>query len=86
MASCNKRNELLQMVRRQSFAVRDISLYLDTHPTDTEALSCLQKFSRMLEETREQYTELYGPLRAEDTNSKNCWTWVQTPWPWERQA
>ena len=33
------RNQLLQWINEVSFAVTDISLYLDTHPDDKEALA-----------------------------------------------
>lgn len=33
------RQALLQKINEASFAVVDATLYLDTHPTDTEALS-----------------------------------------------
>lgn len=86
MMNCEKQNQLLQLFREQSFALREIGLFLDTHPTDKEALRCYHKFRKLLCETEAKYVELYGSLTVKDVKSEECWTWVQAPWPWERQA
>ena len=86
MMDRERRNQLLQLFREQAFAVRELGLYLDTHPTDTEALCHYHKFRKLLMETEAQYVELFGPLTMKDVKSEECWTWVQMPWPWERQA
>ena len=36
------------------------------------------------EEAVQEYSEKYGPLQADQVNCKDYWTWVETPWPWER--
>ena len=86
MAESKNQNRLLQLIREQSFALYDIGMFLDTHPTDAEALSCFRKFRDLLEETKMQYNEMYGPLTIKEAAGETCWTWVQMPWPWERQA
>ena len=35
-----ERMQLLKEIGEVSFMVNDLTLYLDTHPTDTEALTC----------------------------------------------
>ena len=72
------RKELLQKINEVSFAVNDITLYLDTHPCDEE-------MSEMREKALQEYARLYGPLTidtAKDTCSRR-WEWVMQPWPWE---
>ena len=43
------RKELLQKINEVSFAVNDITLYLDTHPCDEKALAYHEEMSEMRE-------------------------------------
>lgn len=79
------RKELLQKINEVSFAVNDITLYLDTHPCDEKALVYYEEMSEMREKALQEYARLYGPLTidtAKDTCSRR-WEWVMQPWPWE---
>ena len=62
--------QLLTYINQVSFVVSDMLLYLDTHPTDREALA---------------YCEDHIAMRnkALKDASSESWEWVNTPWPWE---
>jgi len=78
------KNELLEQIRATDFALIELNLFLDTHPSDENAL----KDFRMLAETREklykQFTQKYGPLQAADGATSDCWLWINDPWPWDQ--
>jgi len=79
------KEQLLQLINEVSLAVVDISLYLDTHPEDHQALCYFQEKSQIRKEAMEEYEKCYGPLTidtANDADSKS-WEWVMQPWPWE---
>ncbi|MDF2596581.1 MAG: hypothetical protein K0S30_2495 [Clostridia bacterium] len=79
----NDREELLMYITTTSFAVDDVNLYLDTHPTDQAALEYYQKCNELRKQAVKQYTDYFGPLTANNVNVTNVWTWIDEPWPWE---
>ncbi len=86
MLLSNEQRELLKLISTIDFAVDEAVLFLDTHPNDEEALAYYDKYRKLLEQGRKEYTQYFGPLMADDVNVKNNeWTWATTPWPWERE-
>lgn len=79
-----KQNQLLDYINMVSFAVVEVTLYLDTHPCDQEALEYFRHYSKLRNKAMKEYADAYGPLTV-DTNSNNSdtWEWVKNPWPWE---
>ena len=58
----NERERQLFEIQKSAFAMKDINLYLDTHPNDT---CMINLFNRYLEENKRQlknYEEQYGPI------------------------
>jgi len=80
------RHELLKRIQIYEFALVDINLYLNTHPTDREALDYYHYHHELLERTTREYNESYGPLTPGSVLSTNKWTWIEHPWPWEMEA
>lgn len=66
-----------------SFAIKELSLYLDTHKDDTEALDILKKLNKLYAEATEKYVKTYGPMTVSDITFGDTYTWIQDPWPWE---
>lgn len=78
------RNELLQEIMAYNFAVNDLALYLDTHPSDSKAICLHNEYSQKANKLTNEYQKLYGPLTI-NFASEN-WNWIDEPWPWERGA
>lgn len=74
---------LRQRLCQASFAMDDVLLYLDTHPTDTEALAYYQYVKSLRSQAMNAYTDQYGPLMKDQERSTTDWTWISGPWPWE---
>lgn len=74
---------IMQTLDQASFALDDIVLYLDTHPTDLEALSYYQYVKSLRSQAMNAYTDQYGPLQNDQERSASDWTWIRGPWPWE---
>ncbi|MCD7853048.1 MAG: spore coat protein CotJB [Oscillospiraceae bacterium] len=64
------------------FATRELHLYLDTHPDDTEAFEMLKEMLNLFAEARRRYVKQYGPLVPEDLAESETFTWLSDPWPW----
>ena len=82
--SCVQKRRLLQALRVCTFALTEARLYLDTHPSDSQALA----FYRAHEEERLRLEKEWARL-ANDTSTdtpNDCWDYVRTPWPWQSEA
>lgn len=80
-------NPLLMQIYEIGFAMDDIVLYLDTHPTDQNALNYYQEVKRLRDEAMCTYEASYGPLLNSDVDvSSQGWSWINDPWPWEREV
>ena len=77
------REELFEYVRQIDFALYDITLYLDTHPCDQNALAYYKEYKKLYAQAVEAYTMYYGPLNADNVLVESEWTWTKAPWPWE---
>ncbi len=73
--------DAMRRVMETMFAVNDISLYLDTHPQDRNALKLHNKYVEEYQEAKNYYEKNYGPLSI-FTPMEN-WSWGYDKWPWE---
>ena len=75
--------QLFQWINYVSFAVNDITLYLDTHPNDEDALNYLRHYKELRKQGLRAYADQYGPLTIDTAKVGDCWLWATQPWPWE---
>lgn len=78
------RQELLRKLSAAQFAMWELHLYLDTHPTDSQAMSLFRKYEKRATELKKEYENRFGPLtfRAGEKAAQ----WLEEPWPWETQG
>ena len=65
------------------FMIKELNLYLDTHPEDEEAFALMKSVIGLAEEGREKYVKMYGPISVSDLKKCSKYTWLRDPWPWE---
>lgn len=82
----DSRTELLRKIQIIEFVMYDAALYLDTHPCDEKALDYFHYYRDMKEKAVAEFAACYGPLTMDTVESKNKWTWIEHPWPWEAEA
>ena len=83
---CGKdRKKLLCEIGKVDFALKDLNLYLDTHPYDQQALDAFGRYNSIKKQLTMEYTENFGPIVL-DMLEDNCqeWKWALQDWPWER--
>ena len=80
----NKKDELLYTLQMHEFALKDLCLYLDTHPNDESILLEFNKISKKLNDVKEKYQRLYGPLTYCETLNTGSFDWINNPWPWDK--
>lgn len=81
-----EQRELLDLIRVLGFNAFEAVLFLDTHPSDQQALMSYKKYQQLLEKATNEYTTHFGPLSSDNVNIENGWTWGNRPWPWESEA
>ncbi|MCI9417511.1 MAG: spore coat protein CotJB [Eubacterium sp.] len=78
------RQQLFQWINEVSFAVTEISLYLDTHPDDADALDFFHHYNEERKKALELYSANYAPLTLDlMQQDDDHWLWATDPWPWE---
>ena len=74
---------LLSELQALAFAVQELALYLDTHRNDKEALEVYRTYQKKHEKIAQEYQRQFGPLNHGMVSEKDCYTWLDDPWPWE---
>lgn len=66
------------------FVLVELTLYLDTHPNDMQALQQFNQFAQKRQEAAAAFELKFGPLlQFGHSFSQYPWQWIQTPWPWQ---
>ena len=79
---CGNHNLLLQKVYETGFALDEVTLYLDTHPFDKQAMEYYRYIRQANQSAVDAYEKNHGPLMINQVDS-DTWTWSNDPWPWE---
>ena len=82
----SERQRMLKRIQIHEFALDDARLYLDSHPCDHTALEYYKKHQDLREKAYQEFVQRFGPLTANDNIYTDKWTWVDEPWPWEKEA
>lgn len=69
-----------------SFAMDELRLYLDTHPTANDAVALYKEYMTRRSDILTEYTEKYGDVEAYRVNAEGGWGWTAAPMPWETEA
>ena len=80
------KSALLRQITQDSFAVTDVTLYLDTHPEDEDALELFSSLQEKRNDALREFAESYYPLTADSIGDTDQWTWGNAPAPWEVEA
>lgn len=79
------RTALLHEISKIDFAVVEMTLYLDTHPHEHEAIAYLNHYVKLKNQLEKEYSYKYEPLSVSYANESddNKWLWALAPMPWE---
>ncbi len=82
-----EREALLKQIYEVSFIVNDLTLYLDTHEEDSEALAMFTESNEQRAQLMGEFAKKFYPL-AQACMAKNCggemkFGWTDGPMPWE---
>ncbi|MFD2924735.1 spore coat protein CotJB [Halobacillus naozhouensis] len=76
--------QMLEEIQAIDFVLVELNLYLDTHPTDYDAVQQYNQFARKSMELKTHFESKFGPLMHFGRSfSSYPWNWDDTPWPWQ---
>jgi len=80
----NEFYSMLKDIQTVDFVLVELTLYLDTHPDDMQAIQQYNQFAQKRKELVSKFEPLFGPLYAFGLSYTKCpWQWIETPWPWQ---
>ena len=68
------------------FAISELGLYLDTHPSDMEALELFNQYVEQYGEAMQNYEQKHGALNQMAAGMHGRYDWLDGPWPWDYEA
>lgn len=81
----NEQTVLANRLKVCSFVLLETALFLDTHPTDQDALAYYKRYNELYTQAKNDYVSKYGPITHSDFDGGDRWTWVDGPWPWQQE-
>lgn len=82
----DNRFNLLKKVQSYYFAAHDMLLYLDTHPNDKPAFAMFKDLVENARKLKAEFEKTYGPLTSMAAANYETFRWLESPWPWEKEA
>ncbi|MBQ7955305.1 MAG: spore coat protein CotJB [Lachnospiraceae bacterium] len=74
---------MLKDINTISFTLVELTLYLDTHPHDKQAMEYFNHYARIEKQMKQEFSSKYYPLNASLSTDQKEWTWATAPMPWE---
>ena len=78
-----RQEQLLRDIGIVSFVVIELTLYLDTHPTDRSAMEYFNHYRNIRNQMTKEFSTKYYPLTTDMTECGKDWKWGAAPLPWE---
>ena len=79
----SNKEQMLKDISIVDFILVELMLYLDTHPTDRNAMEYFNHYSRMKNQMVKEFSQKYFPLTKDLAESNKEWRWGAAPLPWE---
>ncbi|RKL69249.1 spore coat protein CotJB [Salipaludibacillus neizhouensis] len=75
---------MMEELQTVDFVLVELTLYLDTHPNDYDAINQFNEYSHTRQTLKIKFEELFGPLQQYGNSySGYPWNWDDPPWPWQ---
>jgi spore coat protein JB len=76
--------QLLEQLQAVDFVLVELTLYLDTHNGDHEAIKQFNQFALERKKLKKAIESKFGPLQQfGNSYSGYPWNWDDSPWPWQ---
>ncbi|MBD8070284.1 spore coat protein CotJB [Bacillus sp. PS06] len=75
---------LLENLQALDFVLVELTLYLDTHPNDYDAIKQFNDTAYERKKVAKQFESQFHPLlQYGKSYSSYPWNWDDSPWPWQ---
>ena len=82
----SNQQQLLRDIGIVNFVLTELTLYLDTHPHDRNAMEYFNHYNRMRNQMEQEFSQKYYPLTLRLEDCSNEWRWGEAPMPWEGEC
>lgn len=79
----SEKNRMLKDISVIDFAMVELTLYLDTHPFDKQAMEYFNHFASIKSQLMKEFASKYYPLSKDTSCDTKQWNWALAPMPWE---
>ena len=81
----NDKAKLKRQIYELDFALYELVLFLDSHPTNRRAMELMREYREKREKLIKEYEERFGKyiVTVEDVPMSERWHWLDSPWPWD---
>lgn len=76
-------NQMLKDIGIVDFTLVELTLYLDTHPSDGKAMEYFNHYNGIKNQLQREFSQRYFPLNLNLAESNREWRWGEAPLPWE---
>ncbi|MGM0845995.1 MAG: spore coat protein CotJB [Bacillota bacterium] len=76
--------QILEELQTADFVIVELTLYLDTHPDDSNAIQQYNQFVKQRKQIKKAFEERFGMLTNFGYSySRYPYEWPEAPWPWQ---
>ncbi|MED3624880.1 spore coat protein CotJB [Neobacillus thermocopriae] len=76
--------QIMEQLQAVDFVLVELSLYLDTHNDDLEAIKQFNHYAKERKRLKKMFESKFGPLQQfGNSYSAYPWNWDDSPWPWQ---
>lgn len=79
----SQKEQMLNDIGMLDFVLVELTLYLDTHPSDRRAMEYFNHYNRMKNQMEKEFSQKFFPLTKDYADSNKDWRWGMAPLPWE---
>lgn len=74
----------LEELQATDFVLVELTLYLDTHPHDLQALQQYNRYAKHRKKLKKQFELRFHPLdQYGKSYARYPFSWNDSPWPWQ---
>lgn len=81
----NVKAMLQKQIHELDFALHELVLFLDSHPTNRRAMELMREYREKRSKLINEYEQRFGKyiVTVEDVPMSGRWEWLDSPWPWD---
>ena len=81
----NDKAMLKKQIYELDFALHELVLFLDSHPTNRRAMELMREYREKRSKLIAEYEQKFGKyiVTVRDVPMSGRWEWLDSPWTWD---